>query len=158
MTLTRVELARTVAEVVSSDDGLVDRFATELPAEQIAPVLVRAVEIRRLLQRLERSLETRYATEVGAREYRDEDGTEYRWEGTSRHEWTSVPDFLLEVLASGVTPAQLLPAISGLRATPLEEIGRTNPRVAHALVEFRQWRHGPPHLQRVDEGRKGRQP
>ena len=155
MTVTRKDIA---VLAVEGGDDIINEFVNALPAERIAPTILRVREMRQSLASAEQLLEQRYAVECNGNEWLDpETGKTYEFAGSAGWEVKDPLGLMAELRLLGqqdeavgrVVEPLLKDAIQTeykVSHNALNRIRDASDAAARVIMDFRTRTFGPKHL------------
>lgn len=160
----QVRAALQVGIFERGDDDTIERWVAELPADDVAAVLLFVERLRRTLYATEKVIASRIEAEaiLSSAEVVTIDHRDYMWSG-DRHREVTNPKALYDSLHALAREGRLpVIAMRSLREAFVEQgpkpylqkldvLARYSEEAAQIIRDFTNWREGPPHLRPLDE-------
>lgn len=136
-------------------NALLETFARQLDASQLAPSIVRARAMKKALDRIITIWEQRYGEELGGVDYYDEHDEQHVFtSSSSRQVCTDPVALVMEMMRAGASLVSILGAVTstGFRKTDLEAIAdgardEETKAALHGIIrEYYKRSYGPKHL------------
>lgn len=109
----------TAVAIALTDEKSLERFVADLPAEQVPVFLARLLDAATNIRALTKGFERRLVADGQTGQHWEIEGREYGLFGAQAKGWKDIPNLFANLLALGVSTADLGEAVSEIRVTDL---------------------------------------